>query len=136
MATSNTLRAIAPALNTSFNAATAYLANRFVGDGQGRNIAVLVALDTLFRITITHVLSALKIPYLLTGSAGHLLFPCLTLLSQPLSVIVADKFVGIDHRWYTRKFFIALFGYIALSWKVNSMIKDVMYIFYPSLKRM
>ena len=135
MATSNTLRAIAPALNTSFNAATAYSASWFIGDGQGRNIAVLVALDTLFRITITHVLSALKIPYLLTGSAGHLLFPCLTLLSQPLGVIVADKFVGIDRRWYTRKFFIVLFGYIALSWKANSMIKDVIYLCYPSLKQ-
>lgn len=135
MATSNLIRALAPACNVSFNAATAYWANWFVGDSQGRNIAVLVALDTLFRITITYVLGALKIPYLQTGTAGHLLFPCLTLLSQPLSVKVADRFVGIDNRWYNRKFFIMLFGYIALSWKANTMIKDVLYISFPSLKK-
>lgn len=135
MATPSLLRALAPAFNVSFNTATAYLANRFVGDGQGRNIAVLVALDTIFRITITYVLSALKIPYIQTGTAGHLLFPCLTLLSQPLSLIVADKCIGIDRRWYNRKFFITLFGYIALSWKANMMIKDVVYLCYPSLKR-
>ena len=93
-----------------------------------RDIAIIVAIDTVFRIAITHVLDALKIPFLEKGTAGHLLFPCLTLLTQPISVEIAQRFFKTDPRWSTKKAYIEMFGYIALGWKANMMLKDVMYL--------
>ncbi len=93
---------------------------------QSRDLAIIVAIDTAFRIALTHVLDALKIPFLEKGTAGHLLFPCLTLLTQWLSIKIAHRFCNADH--YLNKKHFELFGYIALTWKINMMIKDVMYL--------
>ena len=84
-----TLASVAGALgrgsfNVVVNAATAYSAPYFVMKGYpSQQAAIIVAIDTAFRIVITHILDALKIPFLEKGTVGHLLFPCLTLLTQP-----------------------------------------------------
>ena len=112
--------------NVLVNAATAYLAGyaNFNSSDLRREIATIVAIDTTFRIAITHLLDALKIPFLEKGTAGHLLFPCLTLLTQPLSAKIAERYF----EWSKQEFSIRLFGFIALSWKANMMLKDVLYL--------
>jgi hypothetical protein len=130
-----TLYSVAGALgrgsfNVGVNVATAFVANGIIWHDppSSRDLAIIVAIDTAFRIGITHVLDALKIPFLEKGTAGHLLFPCLTLLTQPLSVKIAQRFFNADPYWSKKERYIELFGYIALGWKANMMIKNVMYL--------
>lgn len=129
-----TLASVAGALgrgsfNVVVNAGVAYSAPYFLPKGYlNRDVAIIVAIDTAFRIAITHVLDALKIPFLEKGTAGHLLFPCLTFLTQPLSVKVAQKLFNVSPYWDTKQSRIEVFGFIALGWKANMMIKDVMYL--------
>ncbi len=123
-----------PAFNVLVNSGIACCARKItVNDEQCRDVAIIVAIDTAFRIAITHALDALEIPYLQKGVAGHLLFPCLTLITQPISVAIAHRLFSINERWSTRQTFIATFGYIAVGWKANMMLKDVMYLCSPSL---
>jgi hypothetical protein len=125
-----------PALNVAGNSLVAYLTTSFFSEHtSNRVIVIIVAIDTVFRIAITHVLDAIKISYLQTGSAGHLLFPCLTLLTQPLSIKIAQRFFNAPSKWSEGKSFMRIFGYIALSWKMNMMAKDMLYMCYPALKR-
>lgn len=130
-----TLSSVAGALgrgsfNVLVNTATAWSAGRIMSDLHYliRDIPKIVAIDTVFRIAITHVLDALKIPFLEKGMAGHLLFPCLTFLTQPLSVKIAQRYFKVQSIWSKKENYFEVFGYIALGWKVNMMIKDVMYL--------
>lgn len=132
------MTAVRTILNVGFNSSSAYSCSRLLNDNDSLKITIVVAIDTIFRLVITHILDALKIPYLQTGTAGHLLFPCLTLLTQPLSVGFVQRF---SSRKETELFnlnrafgFIKIFGYIALGWKLNMMVKDIAYLAYPSLK--
>src|ERR1700678_2715614 len=86
--------------NVLVNAGAAYSASR-IGGVSARDVGIIVAIDTVFRIAITHVLDALKIPFLEKGTAGHLLFPCLTLLTQPISAKIAQKCFKADPLWNT-----------------------------------
>ena len=116
--------------NVLVNTTTAYSASVCVSNYRpnNRDVAIIVAIDTAFRIAITHVLDALKIPFLEKETAGHLLFPCLTLLTQPLSVKFAQRFFNANSVWSTKMRYLEVFGYIALGWKANMMIKDVLYL--------
>lgn len=116
--------------NVGVNMVTAYVVNGIIWNDplSTRDIVIIVGVDTTFRIGITHVLDALKIPFLQTGTAGHLLWPCLTLLTQPLSIKIAERFFKTDPNWIKKERFVELFGYIALGWKANSMLKDVLYL--------
>ncbi|HEY5234940.1 MAG TPA: hypothetical protein VIJ14_02080, partial [Rhabdochlamydiaceae bacterium] len=66
--------------NVGVNVATAFVANSIIFNDprSSRDLAIIVAIDTAFRIAVTHVLGALKIPFFEKGTAGHLLWPCLT----------------------------------------------------------
>jgi hypothetical protein len=132
-----TLSSVAGALgrgsfNVIVNAVTAYSVTKciynYYSSTKRRDVSIIVAIDTTFRIAITHVLDALKIPFLEKGTAGHLIFPCLTLLTQPLSVKIAQRFFNTDSSWSKKQHYLEMFGYIALGWKANMMIKDVMYL--------
>jgi hypothetical protein len=114
--------------NVIVNAGTAYFSAPYITlkNYPRGNLAMIVAIDTAFRIAITHLLDALKISFLEKGMAGHLLFPCLTFLTQPLSVKVAQKFFNASPHWDFKQSRIEVFGFIALGWKANMMIKDVM----------
>lgn len=130
-----TLSSVAGALgrggfNVFVNTATVYSASVCLGRSSStiNDVAVIVGIDTIFRIAITHVLDALKIPFLEKGTAGHLLFPCLTLLTQPISVKLAQRFFKVTPYWSLGFRYFEVFGYIALGWKANMMIKDVLYL--------
>ena len=125
---------VRPVFNVLVNSSAAYGVSRLINAPDCRDIAIIVAIDTAFRIGIIHVLSARNIHFHQNDLVGHLLFPCLTLLTQPLSVKIARIF-NVNARWQTRPYFITTFGYIALGWKMNMMVKDILYIFAPSLKR-
>ena len=116
--------------NVGVNVATVYALQHFLfkNPTRGREFARIVAIDTAFRIGITHALDALKIPFLEKGTAGHLLFPCLTLLTQPLSVKIAERFFNATPDWNKKETYVVVFGFIAIGWKANMMIKDVMYL--------
>jgi hypothetical protein len=116
--------------NVGMNAATVFVAGTIISQHFyfNRDVAIIVAIDTVFRIGITHVLDAWEIPFLEKGTAGHLLWPCLTLLTQPLSAKIAERFFKTHPEWIKKERFIELFGYIALGWKANMMIKDVLYL--------
>ena len=117
-------------LNVAVNTVIAFWinGNMFNTGIQSRDLAIIVAIDTAFRIAITHVLDALKIPFLEKGTAGHLLFPCLTLLTQRLSIKTAQRLFNTDPYLSKKENHFALFGFIALGWKANMMIKDVLYL--------
>ncbi len=126
---------VRPVFNWVVNSGAAYFFSKFLKDSESREIAIIVTVDTLFRIAITHALDALNLPYLQPGTAGHLLFPCLSLLSQPLSVAFAKKAFTIKGDWNSSASFMKLFGYIALGWKANMMVKDVLFLSYPGLRK-
>ena len=114
-------------INTATAYSVGYMTNTSFELSQVKGRSVVVAIDTVFRIAITHVLDALKIPFLEKGRAGHLLFSCLTLLTQPLSLKIAQKF-GFLPAADVRYTYPIIFAYIALGWKANIMLKDVMYL--------
>ncbi len=124
---------VRPIFNLVVNSHTAYFFSKLLKDDNSREIAIIVTIDTLFRIAVTHALDALQIPYLQTRTAGHLLFPCLSLLTQPLSVAVAQGYFHINTNWNSSVSFMKMFGYIALGWKANMMLKDVVYLCCPRL---
>ncbi len=131
MTTSSVAGALGRAgFNVGVNVVTAIVANgiAYNDPSSNRDLAIIIAIDTAFRIAITHVLDALKIPFLEKGTAGHLLWPCLTLLTQPLSVKISERFFKTHPDWGTKKASIEMFGFIALGWKANMMLKDVMYL--------
>ncbi len=115
--------------NVVVNAGAVYSASYLLTSKDYINdqVTLIVAIDTAFRIAITHVLDALKIPFLEKGT-GRLLFSCLTLLTQPLSIKVAQKLFNASTYWNKNQSRIEVFGYIALGWKANMMIKDVLYL--------
>src|ERR1700693_5807346 len=82
--------------NVAMNTLTAYASADIIFNSLSLDLIIIVAIDTAFRIAITHVLDALKIPFLEKGTAGHLLFPCLTLLTQWVSTKIAQRFFDAD----------------------------------------
>jgi len=121
--------------NLLLNSSVAYCAAHCVREPDTRDVYIIVAIDTLFRFAITHALSKMNLPYLQIGVAGHLIFPCLTLLAQPLSVLIARKVFNTHRKWESRLYFMVVFGYISLGWKLNMMSKDVIYMNLPTLKK-
>lgn len=123
------------AFHVCATSSAAYVAGRLISDPHCRDIAIIVSIDSVFRIVITHVLDAMHIPYHQVGLRGHLLFSCLTLLTQPLSVQVARLFKINSFHWNNRRSYIALFGYISFGWKATMMVKDVIYLNAPAFKK-
>ncbi len=94
-------------------------------------VGAVVAIDTVFRIGIVHALSAMKLPPEKAGTLGCLIFPCLTLLTQPLSDITARRVFKIkniregvpkESQW------LHMMAYIFFGWKVNMMAKTVFHL--------
>ncbi len=124
-----------PLFNIGVNSAAAYGAARLLNDWNSRDVALIVAIDSVFRIVILHALSALRLPCQDTGLVGHLIFGTLTLMTQTLSARIAIKWFRVNRRWGDHTHFITLFGYIAWGWKVNGMIKDPILLCIPTLKK-
>jgi hypothetical protein len=135
LTTSLAVSASKASFNVALNSSAAYGAAICVGEPDTRDIFIIVAIDTVFRIAIIRALEALHLNYHQIGFATHLIFPCLTLLTQPMSVKIARRVFNINQKWDTRPYFMTVFGYISLGWKLNMMSKDVIYINIPSLQK-
>ena len=106
------------AVNTAFNSFVGYgLCKIFQGESP-RDIAIILAIDTAFRIATLHLLNA----RFGKGTAMvNLVFPASSALIQPLSSYLAHKLFLTNTRNH-----ISLFGYIAASWKANMMLKGTL----------
>lgn len=104
--------------NLVANTGTAYYTSQMLQIHIPRDVAIIVALDTVFRTGISCIFYAIGIPSPSTNNASQLLSICLPLATQPLSVQVARRVFQVQAPDY-----ISTFGYIAFSWKVNLIIQ-------------
>lgn len=110
------------------NGTVAYGLSRLLQTDRPRDVAIIVAIDTVFRIATIHALSALSLPYEKPKTIGHLIFPCLTVLIQPLSVKIAQRLFHVKAPHY-----LSTMAYIFFGWKANMMAKDVIYLALSAL---
>ena len=128
-----------PVFNVVVNAGAAYGLSSYLQEDKPKEVGNIVAIDTLFRIVIVHLLSSLKLPVDKVGTAGHLIFPCLSFISQPLSVALYRKVFKATHPegqpipGHRGPRYLSMMAYIFFGWKVNMMAKDVMYLCFPSM---
>jgi hypothetical protein len=116
-----------PAFNILFNAGAGYcISKQFDPATRSYDLAVVLAIDTALRIIASHALSAFYQSVRETAQMGHLLFLGATLLIQPCSVYLARRFFAAQAPRY-----IHLGGYIALSWKLNMIVKHFALICRP-----
>ncbi len=105
------------AFNLMATTGTAYYTSQALQKHDPRDVAIIVALDTVFRSGISHILYAIGMRCSCNSNATQLVSICLPLATQPLSVRVARKFFQVQAPDY-----ISTFGYIAFSWKANMII--------------
>jgi hypothetical protein len=111
------------AMNVALNSSVGYGLCKITKEETPRDIAIILAIDSTCRIAAKH-LFVLAFGSKVDEAKNMVDFAFLltTGLIQPASVYLADKLFRAKP---PRP--ISLFGYIALSWKVNMMTKDVVY---------
>src|SRR5574342_67663 len=110
------------AINVALNSGSSYVVCKMAGDADYKHLMTTIAIDTTYRIATMHLLSFAfgKEKVENSGNMVHFSFLVATGLIQPLSVYLADKVcTGQKKDW------ISTFGYIALCWKINMLIKDI-----------
>jgi hypothetical protein len=108
-------------LNIALNSSIGYAVCKIVKNEVPKDIAIILAMDSTCRIAAKHLFdfafgSTVDKP----GNMIHFAFLFATGVIQPISIYLANKLFQAK-----AKDKISLFGYIALSWKINIMIKDV-----------
>ena len=108
-------------INVALNSSIGYVSCTFYKNENPKDIATILAIDSTFRIVTKHLFdyvfsSKVDKP----GNMVHFAFLLSTGLIQPLSVYLAGKFFHAKSNNG-----ISTFGYIALSWKVNILFKDI-----------
>lgn len=83
------------------------------------DVMTIVAIDTVFRIGISVVLSAIRMPSRSNSDAIRLLCLCLPIATQPLSAVVARKWF----RMQTAPNYISTLGYLTFSWRGNALFR-------------
>lgn len=108
-------------LNAALNSSFSYGFAKLTEEDSPRSIAIIVAIDTTFRIAAKHLFDHVfgaKVDS--PRNMVHFSFLLVTGLIQLMSAYVADRYFRARSKSQ-----ISLFGYIALSWKVNIMVKDL-----------
>jgi len=103
-------------------AAAAFLTNFSHDDETVRDIAIIVAIDTVFRIALSHTISAFKLTPNKPKTIGNLIFICSTVVTQPVSVKLAERIFHAKKPPYLNTL-----AYIFFGWKANLMVKDLFY---------
>ena len=109
-------------INVVLNSSIGYASCTLFKKENPKDIATILAIDSTFRIATKHLFDYVfgsKVDK--SGNMVHFAFLLSTGLIQPLSVYLADKLFHAKS-----KSTISTFGYIALSWKGNIMIKDIL----------
>ncbi len=114
-----------PIFNLVVNTSAAYGLSKVASDDKPRDVAIIVAIDTIFRILISNALTALKYTPKEHRTVGELIFLCSTLVTQPISVKIAETFFKVKAPSYLNTL-----AYIFFGWKVNIMTKDVIFLSY------
>ena len=114
-----------PIFNLVVNSTAAYGMSRAVKSDTSRDVAIIVAIDTMFRIVISNALTAMKFTPEKPKTVGQLIFLCSTLLTQPLSVQIAERVFKVKAPSY-----LSTLAYIFFGWKANIMTKDVIFLAY------
>ncbi|MBS0647614.1 MAG: hypothetical protein JSS10_00145 [Verrucomicrobia bacterium] len=118
------LKIVANSLNNiGLNSSAAYSLSCLFETDNPRDVAIIVAIDTVFRMALSIALSALKLPPENPRSIGNLAFVSLTMITQPLSVQVAKRCFGVKPPDY-----LSTMAYIFFGWKTNLMLKNVIYL--------
>ncbi len=115
---------IGSAYNLVVNTAAACGFCYVASDDNPRDVAIIIATDTLFRMVLSHAISALKLTPGEPKTVGNLIFLCSTLLTQPLSVKCAHYFFQVKKP----PSYLHTMAYIFWGWKANLMVKDVWHI--------
>ncbi len=108
-------------INVALNSFIGYGVCKIIKNAAPKDVAITLAIDTTCRIATKHLFdfafgSRVDKP----GNMIHFSFLLATGLIQPISVYLTNKLFQTKS-----KNDISFFGYIALSWKVNIMIKDI-----------
>ena len=117
--------------NVVVNTAAACILSDQLKEDNPNHVGVVVAMDTVFRIAIVHALSAVKLPPEKAGTLGCLIFPCLTLLTQPLSDIAARRVFKVKNARDgapKESQYLHMMAYIFFGWTVNMMAKTVFHL--------
>ena len=114
------------AMNVACNSLVGYGLCKITQKGTPRDIAIILAIDSTCRIAAKHLFDQ-AFPGKVDQARNmvHFAYALTTGLIQPASVYLADKLFRAKSPGP-----ISLFGYIALSWKVNMMTKDIAYSLY------
>jgi hypothetical protein len=117
-----------PIFNLVVNTTAACGLSKAVSDDKPRDVAIIVIIDTIFRMVISNVLTALKFTPKEHKTVGELIFLCSTLITQPISVKIAETFFKVKAPSYLNTL-----AYIFFGWKANIMTKDVIFLAYPGI---
>lgn len=113
-----------PIFNVIVNSSAAYGLSKAVKRDEARDVAIIVAIDTIFRVVISNVLSALRYTPSQHKSVGELIFLCSTLITQPMSVKFAETVFKVKAPRY-----LSTMAYIFFGWKANLMTKGLYQLF-------
>ncbi len=112
-----------PIFNLIVNTSAAWGLSKVASDDNPRDVAIIVVIDTIFRIMISNALTALKFTPKEHRTVGELIFLCSTLVTQPISVKIAETFFKVKAPTYLNSL-----AYIFFGWKANIMTKDVIFL--------
>ncbi len=112
---------IGSAYNLVVNTAAAYGLCLVASDDNPRDVAIIVATDTVFRMILSHAIAALKLTPGEPKTVGNLIFLCSTLITQPLSVKCADRYFHVKKP----PSYLNTMAYIFWGWKASLMGKNI-----------
>ncbi len=111
--------------NLVVNTSAAWGLSKVASDDRPRDVAIIVVIDTIFRILISNALTALKYTPKEHRTVGELIFLCSTLVTQPISMKIAERFFIEKAPSYLNTL-----AYIFFGWKANILTKDVIFLSY------
>jgi hypothetical protein len=114
-----------PIFNLVVNTSAACGLSKVASDDRPRDVAIIVVIDTIFRILISNALTALKYTPKEHRTVGELIFLCSTLVTQPISMKIAEKVFKVKAPSYLNTL-----AYIFFGWKANIMTKDAIFLSY------
>jgi hypothetical protein len=96
------------------NTGVAYCTANVLKTDLSRDVAIIVAIDTVFRIGISILLSSIRMTSKSNSDVIQLFVLGLPIATQPLSVWVARTYFRVKPPTY-----ISTLGYLSFSWRIN-----------------
>lgn len=107
----------------ALNSLIAYSLASYFKDEEANDMALIVAIDTTFNITVTHLIKTFYGSQVNKyGAMAFLTYYATPVLTQPVSTYLANRIFNAKVKSH-----ITLFGYKSLSLRVNFMLLNVMF---------